>query len=261
VALTIGELARRLRVSVRTLRHYEQLGLLVPAEVDRRTGYRSYADAQLVRGMQIEQLKAVGMGLAAIGVLLDDGSLSFGDALQSRRREIIARQAEHARQLDTIDALLAHRAAIGEPEIIDVPDQHAIIALATCEPDALARTIRRLIQRTGRQTRQSDGARCQSFSARFLLDVGEGDVEVEVAGHLDQPTANSTVIRGERQLRLEVVGSIAMLPIAYDVVLGVAGERGLRTTGAVVEHYLDIAPIGRTILAVPIARERQSLNR
>jgi DNA-binding transcriptional MerR regulator len=261
MALTIGELARRLRVSVRALRHYEQLGLLVPAAVDARTGYRSYTDAQLVRGVQIEQLKSVGLSLADIGSVLDDDSTSFTDALQARRRELIVQQAEQRRQVDTVDALLAHRASIGEAEIVDVPDQHVIVAHASGHPDALARTIRSLIQRIGRQTRQRDGVRCQSFSARFRLDVDEGDSEIEVAGHLDAPTATSTVLTAERQLRLEVVGATSMLPIAYDVVLAVAGERGLRPTGTVVEQYLDLAPIGRTIVALPITRERQPLSR
>jgi len=261
MALTIGELARRLRVSVRALRHYEQLGLLVPAAVDVRTGYRSYTDAQLVRGVQIEQLKSAGLSLADIGAVLGDDPTSFADVLQSRRREIIVQQAEQRRQVDTIDALLAHRAGIGEPEVVDVPDQHVIVARANGRPDALTRTIRSLIQRIGRQTRRRDGVRCQSFSARFRLDVEEGDVEVEVAGHLDAPTATSTMLTAERQLRLEVVGTISMLPIAYDVVLGVADERGLRPTGTVVEHYLDLAPIGRTTVALPISRERQPLSR
>ena len=41
MSMTIGELARRLRVTPRTLRHYEELGLLRPQAVDDRTGYRT----------------------------------------------------------------------------------------------------------------------------------------------------------------------------------------------------------------------------
>jgi len=261
MGLMIGELAQRLRVSVRTLRHYEQLGLLMPAVVDARTGYRSYTDTQLVRGMQIEQLKAIGLSLADIAAVLDDDSASFAEVLRTRRREIIAQDAERRLQLDTIDALLAHRAAIGEAEIVDVPEQHAVVTHASADPDALGRTIRSLIQRIGRQVRQRDGARCRSFSARFRLDVDDGAVAVEVAGHLDRPTATSTVVSGGPHLSLDVVGPIALLPLAYDVVLGVAHERGLQPLGTVVEHYVDLARIGRTVVALPISFEPQPSTR
>ena len=54
---TIGEFAALARVSVRMLRHYDAIGLLEPAGVDPRTGYRSYT-ADQVRA-QLEVLDAV----------------------------------------------------------------------------------------------------------------------------------------------------------------------------------------------------------
>ena len=44
---SIGEFARLGTVSVRTLRHYDEIGLLPPAKVDPDTGYRGYSAAQL----------------------------------------------------------------------------------------------------------------------------------------------------------------------------------------------------------------------
>jgi DNA-binding transcriptional MerR regulator len=44
---SIGEFARLGGVSVRTLRHYDEIGLVRPATVDPDTGYRSYSAAQL----------------------------------------------------------------------------------------------------------------------------------------------------------------------------------------------------------------------
>ena len=43
----IGEFARLTRLSVKTLRHYHDIGLLVPIEVDPHTGYRRYATDKL----------------------------------------------------------------------------------------------------------------------------------------------------------------------------------------------------------------------
>jgi hypothetical protein len=47
VMFSIGEFARLGGVSVRTLRHYDEIGLLRPATVDPDTGYRGYAAGQL----------------------------------------------------------------------------------------------------------------------------------------------------------------------------------------------------------------------
>src|SRR5690349_5274029 len=74
--MRIGELAQRLRVSTRTLRHYESVGLLTPASVDESTGYRSYGAAELLRGVRIEQLKGTGLSLEEIRAALD-GDTSF----------------------------------------------------------------------------------------------------------------------------------------------------------------------------------------
>ena len=49
---SIGEFARYGGVSIRTLRHYDEIGLLRPAPVDQATGYRSYSAAQLEHELQ-----------------------------------------------------------------------------------------------------------------------------------------------------------------------------------------------------------------
>jgi DNA-binding transcriptional MerR regulator len=45
--LTIGEFSRLGSISIRMLRHYDEIGLLAPAQVDAATGYRSHSIAQL----------------------------------------------------------------------------------------------------------------------------------------------------------------------------------------------------------------------
>lgn len=63
---TIGEFAALGRVSVRMLRHYDAIGLLAPADVDDRTGYRRYAPAQLPQLLRIVELRDLGVGLERI---------------------------------------------------------------------------------------------------------------------------------------------------------------------------------------------------
>lgn len=66
---TIGEFAALGRVSVRMLRHYDAIGLLTPARVDVRTGYRSYTIDQLPLLLRIVELRELGVGLDRIGDL------------------------------------------------------------------------------------------------------------------------------------------------------------------------------------------------
>src|SRR5436305_1421879 len=68
--LNIGEFARLGQVSPRMLRHYDQLGLLTPEQVNDGTGYRSYAVHQLERLHQLLALRDLGFKLEQIGDLL-----------------------------------------------------------------------------------------------------------------------------------------------------------------------------------------------
>lgn len=68
--LGIGEFARLSRLSPKALRLYDELGLMVPAQVDQATGYRLYAPEQLERARLVADLRRLGMPLAAIGEIL-----------------------------------------------------------------------------------------------------------------------------------------------------------------------------------------------
>ncbi|NLO84616.1 MAG: MerR family transcriptional regulator [Clostridiales bacterium] len=68
--LRIGDFSKLARVSIRMLRHYDQIGLLIPAQTDPFTGYRYYAEAQLTVASRIGALKDMGFGLAAIDQML-----------------------------------------------------------------------------------------------------------------------------------------------------------------------------------------------
>jgi len=67
----IGDFSRLSQVPVKTLRYYDEIGLLKPAEVDRFTSYRYYSADQLPRLNRILTLKDLGLSLAQVGELLD----------------------------------------------------------------------------------------------------------------------------------------------------------------------------------------------
>ena len=72
VSWSIAQVARMSKVTSRTLRHYDEIGLLKPVRVDQFTGYRYYSVAQLPRLNRILALKDLGFSLDQIAVVLQE---------------------------------------------------------------------------------------------------------------------------------------------------------------------------------------------
>ncbi len=72
--LKIGEFSQLMQVSVKTLRYYEQRGLLAPDEVDEWTGYRYYCIDQMQQLNDIRDLQRLGFSLDEIKDMFDNGS-------------------------------------------------------------------------------------------------------------------------------------------------------------------------------------------
>jgi DNA-binding transcriptional MerR regulator len=96
--LGIGDFARYAGVSVRMLRHYDQIGLLVPSRVDPASGYRHYEEDLLERAHTLVALKELGFSLEEVGRLLDIGT-SGPDATELRLL-LAERRADLRRQID-----------------------------------------------------------------------------------------------------------------------------------------------------------------
>ena len=103
--LKIGEFSKLTQVSVRMLRHYDEIGLLKPAETDRLTDYRYYKEEQLPAMCRIKALKDMGFSLADIIRImqLDGDNAALDDFLESRRAELCAALAETEYKLKLID--------------------------------------------------------------------------------------------------------------------------------------------------------------
>lgn len=104
----IGEFAALARVSVRMLRHYDAIGLLVPADVDERTGYRRYAIDQLPRLLRIAELRDLGVGLEQIAVVSSavDADAALREVLIERRAELEASVAGDRARIARIERRL-----------------------------------------------------------------------------------------------------------------------------------------------------------
>lgn len=116
---TIGDFAAIGQVSVRMLRHYDQIGLLRPARVDPVTGYRSYDADQLPRLNRILALKDLGFSLQQVRALLDDkvSVEQMEGMLLLRRNQLEADLAESQARLRRVEARL--RAIEGEGQLVE----------------------------------------------------------------------------------------------------------------------------------------------
>jgi DNA-binding transcriptional MerR regulator len=97
----VGEVARLAGVSVRTLHHYDAVGLLQPSSRS-GAGYRRYAPSDLERLQEVLLWRRLGFGLDEVAALLDDPSHDRAAALQ-RQRHLLD---ERLRQLAAVRALV-----------------------------------------------------------------------------------------------------------------------------------------------------------
>lgn len=101
----IGEVAAVAKVSVRTLRHYDEIGLLRPSRRS-EAGYRLYTSGDLVRLQQILFIRELGLGLAQIRRVMLDPAFDTGRALR-RQRDLLEEKARHTGALvDAVDRAL-----------------------------------------------------------------------------------------------------------------------------------------------------------
>lgn len=102
--LTIGEAAELLGITVRTLRHWESIDLLVPSW---RTlgGHRLYVDADLERAQRILVYREIGLPLAEVRSLVD-GDGDAREHLERQRRLLVDRASHLRRIIGAVDEML-----------------------------------------------------------------------------------------------------------------------------------------------------------
>jgi PPM family protein phosphatase len=101
--MSIGEFARRSRLSPKALRLYDGLGLLSPARVDELSGYRHYEDAQLQQARLIATLRQVGIPLTTVKELLTLAPAELAEQVTAFWRTA---EARHTGRRELVTALV-----------------------------------------------------------------------------------------------------------------------------------------------------------
>lgn len=104
--LTVGDLARQAGVSVRTLHHYDSVGLLKPMRVA-ENGYRLYSWADALRLQEIMFYREVGLSLKEIQAVLDT-PVSAVDRLVRHRKRLQAQAERTTEMIKALDSTIAH---------------------------------------------------------------------------------------------------------------------------------------------------------
>ena len=96
--LKIGEFSKLSEVSIRMLRHYDEIDLLKPVKIDEFTGYRYYDEEQLYIMVRINSLKKMGFGLAAVKDILK----AYEDK-EELEKYLMAQQTELYKELKEVN--------------------------------------------------------------------------------------------------------------------------------------------------------------
>ena len=123
--LAIGDFSRATHLSAKMLRHYHELRLLEPADVDVKSGYRRYAAEQIVTAQVIRRFRDLDMPLEEIQIVLQ------APDVETRNRVIanhLARlESNLARTQETVASL---RGLLDQPQDSSVPINHRYVAAA-----------------------------------------------------------------------------------------------------------------------------------
>lgn len=127
--MPIGRFSQVCRLSIKTLRHYDEMGLLKPARVDRWTGYRYYTLAQAPIAEQIRLLRAVEMPLDEIRLFLaETDSAIIERVLAAHQERLQGRIREYQHALATFKLWLQRKETVMEYDIQikDQPEQPVV---------------------------------------------------------------------------------------------------------------------------------------
>lgn len=128
----IGEVAKLFGVNVKTLRFYQEAGILPPEYIDPETGYRYYSTKQFERLNTIKYLRALDVPLKQIKDFFDHREVdTMLDILKEQRKEV----EEKIRNLEMIDRKISNRIEqlekalstnLNTPEIVTLPERTAV---------------------------------------------------------------------------------------------------------------------------------------
>jgi DNA-binding transcriptional MerR regulator len=243
--LSIGDFSRATHLSVKALRHYDDVGLLLPADVDPATGYRFYAAAQVPAAQAIRRFRELDMPLAQIQAVLDAENPSARDRVILEHLDQMEAKLEQTQStVASLRDLLAGEGASIRVELRTLP---AVRALAIRERVSwddieawLADAIQEVNEIIGDARCEAGGPEGALYTDQFF-EAHDGDViafvpvrgECEASGRvraLDLPAGEFAVTVHQ--------GPFSTLDTTYGALGTYVVERAIGVEGPIRENYL-----------------------
>lgn len=117
--LSIGKTAHLVGVTVKAIKHYEELGLMKPAFVNQETGYRFYSQMEQLQLIRIKTLRRFGVSLSAI---LAEGDEQMESLLLTRRRQIELEMDDLQQTMEAIESYLNKEEIHMETRIVEMEE-------------------------------------------------------------------------------------------------------------------------------------------
>lgn len=259
----IGDFSRLGRVSVVTLRHYDDLGLLTPAHTDPDSGYRYYAVEQLTRLHRILALKELGFSLEQIAQLLpaDVSADQMREMLLQKRAEIEREVLAQRARLADVEARLQHIESEGSGPACEVVLRpvapQIVVSLREVVPtlNAVERLFEVAEAHAARYRARADAPPVAIYHDADYRER-EADVEVAVPLAVRIPDGERVAVRelpGSDAVACVVhAGSYATIDQTSAELLAWISAQGYRVVGPYREVYLRFG-VGGLRLALPPA--------
>jgi DNA-binding transcriptional MerR regulator len=246
--LAIGDFSRMTHLSVKALRHYHDVGLLTPAEIDPVSGYRFYAPGQLPTAQVIRRFRDLGMPLDEIREVLQAPDVA------ARNQVIVAHLQRMESQLAATQSVVASLRSLLERPAAPIVVEHRSVgpvrALAIREqvsmPDLdpwLDTAQRELDAALDAAAVTAAGPRGALYPAE-LFQLGAGEVVAYVPVMDEVPGGGRARMLEIPPAELAVAvhrGTLADLDLTYGALGTYVAERELGVDGPIREHYLVTA--------------------
>jgi DNA-binding transcriptional MerR regulator len=241
--LTIGDFSRMSYLSVKTLRHYHETGLLEPAEVDGDTGYRRYDAAQVRTAQVIRRFRDLGMPIDQVKLVLDATDLETRNRIVAEHLARMESELEETRRtVSSLRNLLeTPRGSVGV-EFRSVP---AVEAIEISEPVRMAeaeqwwedafRALYDALDAAGIEPAGPGGA---FYSGAFFeQEHGEVTAFVPIGSAAGAGPRRVEIPGGEFAVAVHE-GSFAELDRTYAALGTFVADRAIGVPGPIREHYL-----------------------
>ncbi|MDD6441211.1 MAG: MerR family transcriptional regulator [bacterium] len=240
----IGAFASMNRVTVKTLRFYEEQGLLFPAAIDPESGYRYYTLNQMATLHQISALKQAGFTLEEIA-RVNNGADEEAIIIQ-KKSEILAEIAKLTSQVAALDGYLAKkRGSLTAPVLIKaIPE--CTIAYVQTKLDSYDCLFEKM-PKMGELMEQA-GCICAMPEYCFTnyLEPGckEEDILVELCEAVTEPKEEIGELRYKQMPAIQAAcifhkGSYHTLAESYETVLKYIEDNDYEIVGEIRENYID----------------------